>query len=152
MLRKAVLLLIRVIYFASFRVEIFDVFSRIFKSSSFFGQKFGSPKSHDELLIFGHKYSFRSPYRMDASYNSLTLNSSCIDDGDGCWRPNVLVTSLRCWWPIQYIVKVTNIMILPPTSQISHRHKITNITISPTSLSPNPELIPQSISFFKAWQ
>ena len=24
-----------------------------------------------------------------------------IDVGDGCWRPNVLVTSLRCWWPIQ---------------------------------------------------
>ena len=20
-----------------------------------------------------------------------------IDVGDGCWRPNVLVTSLRCW-------------------------------------------------------
>ena len=20
--------------------------------------------------------------------------------GDGCWRQNVLVTSLRCWWPI----------------------------------------------------
>ena len=26
-----------------------------------------------------------------------------IDVGDGCWRPNVLVTSLRCWWPIQDI-------------------------------------------------
>ena len=24
-----------------------------------------------------------------------------IDVGDGCWRPNVLVTSLRCWCPIQ---------------------------------------------------
>ena len=23
-----------------------------------------------------------------------------IDVGDGCWRRNVLVTSLRCWWPI----------------------------------------------------
>ena len=20
-----------------------------------------------------------------------------IDDGDGCWRPNVLVTTMRCW-------------------------------------------------------
>jgi len=27
-------------------------------------------------------------------------------------------------------------MILPPTSQISHHHKVTNITMSPTSLSP----------------
>ena len=27
-------------------------------------------------------------------------------------------------------------MILPPTSQISRHHKVTNITMSPTSLSP----------------
>ena len=27
-------------------------------------------------------------------------------------------------------------MILPPTSEISHQHKVTNITMSPTSLSP----------------
>ena len=46
-----------------------------------------------------------------------------IDVGDGCWRPNVLVTSLTCW------------MILPPTYQISHHHKVTNVTMSPTSLS-----------------
>ena len=32
--------------------------------------------------------------------------------------------------------KVANIMILPPTSEISHHHKVTNITMSPTSLSP----------------
>ena len=29
-------------------------------------------------------------------------------------------------------------MILPPTSQTSHHHKVTNITMSPTSLSPTP--------------
>ena len=29
-------------------------------------------------------------------------------------------------------------MIMPPTSQISHHHKVTNITMSPTSLSPTP--------------
>ena len=28
-------------------------------------------------------------------------------------------------------------MILPSTSRISHHHKVTNITMSPTSLSPN---------------
>ena len=67
-----------------------------------------------------------------------------INVGDGCWRPNVLVSSLRCWWPIQYIMKITiitkqvaNIMILPPTSENSHHHKVTNITMSPTSLSPS---------------
>ena len=27
-------------------------------------------------------------------------------------------------------------MILSPTSEISHHHKVTNITVSPTSLSP----------------
>ena len=27
-------------------------------------------------------------------------------------------------------------MILPPTSEISHHHKVTNTTMSPTSLSP----------------
>ena len=32
--------------------------------------------------------------------------------------------------------KVTNIMIPPPIFQISHHHKVTNITMSPTSLSP----------------
>ena len=26
-----------------------------------------------------------------------------IDVSDGCWRPNMLVTSLRCWWPIQNV-------------------------------------------------
>ena len=28
--------------------------------------------------------------------------------------------------------------MLPPTSDISHHHKVTNITMSPTSLSPGP--------------
>ena len=31
--------------------------------------------------------------------NHIVTLSICgyIDVGDGCWRPNVLVTSLRCW-------------------------------------------------------
>ena len=32
--------------------------------------------------------------------------------------------------------KVSNMMILPPKSEISHHHKVTYITMSPTSLSP----------------
>ena len=77
------------------------------------------------------------------------LSVDYIDVGDGCWRPNVLVTSLRYWWPIQDVgdqfnalgkspktKKVANIMILPPTSEISRHHNITKITMSPTSLSP----------------
>jgi len=75
-------------------------------------------------------------------FNSWTRTTGgYIDVGDGYWIPNVLVKSLRCWWPIQYIEKIINIlkkvanrMILPPTSQISHQHKVTNIMMSPTSL------------------
>ena len=39
---------------------------------------------------------------------------------------SMLVTDSACWWPIQYIGKITNVMILPPTSEISHHHKVTN--------------------------
>ena len=41
---------------------------------------------------------------MDDSHEDLNIarmqsmtHSGYIDVGDGCWRPNVLVTSLRCW-------------------------------------------------------
>ena len=74
-----------------------------------------------------------------------------IDVGDGCWRPNVLVASLRCWWPIQDVgdrfntlrkspttKKVANITILSPTSWIGHHHKTTNVTLLSTSLSQSP--------------
>ena len=30
----------------------------------------------------------------------ITRLEGYIDVGDGCWTRNVLVTSLRCWWPI----------------------------------------------------
>ena len=38
-----------------------------------------------------------------------------IDVGDGCWRPNVLVTSLRCWWPIQNVGDRFNTLRKSPT-------------------------------------
>ena len=38
-------------------------------------------------------------------------------------------------------------MILSPTSQIGYHHKITNITLSPTSLTPNMKLEIYSDSF-----
>ena len=56
----------------------------------------------------------------------------------------MLVIDSGCFWPIWHIGKITNItkqvadiMILPPASQISHHHKVTNIAMSPTSLSPS---------------
>lgn len=39
-----------------------------------------------------------------------------VDVGDGGWRRNVVMTILRCWWPIYKIEKVTNTIILPTTS------------------------------------
>jgi len=50
------------------------------------------------------------------------ITNGDIDVGDGCWRQHLLVTSLRCWWPIWYIEK-------------SHQHNDSATTIikSPTS-------------------
>jgi len=83
------------------------------------------------------------------------IKTGDIDVGDRCWRSNVLVTSLRCCLPIYYIEKVTNIskkvdniMILSQTSQISHLHKVTNITMSPKSLSSIQHLGTQFFSAF----
>ena len=65
------------------------------------------------------------------------------------WQVWDVVTDSKCCRPILYIEKITNItiksrqhndsatniMILSPTSKISHHHKVTNITMSP--ISPN---------------
>ena len=42
-------------------------------------------------------------------------------------------------------------MILPPTSEISHHHKVTNITMSPTSLSTFWFPIKRYINSVKSW-
>jgi len=61
------------------------------------------------------------------------LETKCVDD-----KFVMLVTDLIYIEKISNITqKLTNIMILPPTSEISHHHKVTNITMSPTSLSPS---------------
>ena len=66
------------------------------------------------------------------------LETKCVGD-----KFEMLVTDSGCRWPIKYIekitnitIKVSNILILPPTSAISHYHKVANISMSPTSLSP----------------
>ena len=76
------------------------------------------------------------------------------------WVTSMLVTDVgdqMCWWQVwdvgdrfrMFVIdlihnektnitkKVANIMILPPTSENSHHHKVINITMSPTSLPPN---------------
>ena len=58
------------------------------------------------------------------------MAASYIDDGDGCWRQNVLATSLRYWWRSgrfrhQHSLSskyVTNIEILSPTPKNCHQH------------------------------
>ena len=64
-----------------------------------------------------------------------------MDLGDECCRPNVLVTSLRCLWPIKYMDESRHhnnsaINIPNQSPSYTHDHKVTNITMSPTSLSP----------------
>ena len=49
---------------------------------------------------------------LDMSFSAL--ESSKI--GDRCWRGFMLVTTLRCWWLVLYISKVTYVMILSPTN------------------------------------
>ena len=53
---------------------------------------------------------------------TLMLVTVCIDD-------KLEMIDLKCWWPINY-----NIIILSPTSEIDHRHKVINIKLSTTSL------------------
>ena len=85
--------------------------------------------------------------KFEISHRIVDLNCPLgyIAVGDGCWWLNVLMTRLRCWWPVQDVSdrfntlrksptkKVEksrhNIMIMPPTSKISHHHKVTNITV-----------------------
>ena len=58
------------------------------------------------------------------------------DDGVGN-KFEMLVTDSGYIEKINNITKeVVNIKILPSTSEISHHHKVTNITMTPTSLSP----------------
>jgi len=60
------------------------------------------------------------------------METKCVGD-----KFEMLVTDSGWWWPIKYIKeifniteKVVNIMIPPPTSQISHHHNdVINITV-----------------------
>ena len=56
------------------------------------------------------------------------FETKCVGD-----KFEMLVTDIRKITNITS--KVANMMILPPTSQIGHHHKVTNIAMSPTSLS-----------------
>ena len=75
--------------------------------------------------------------------NKIHLSTTSMFRSDGYI---VLVTDggdQMCWlqvWDVdgrfRMLKNVTNIMILPPTTQISHHQRVFNIMMSPTSLSP----------------
>ena len=74
------------------------------------------------------------------------LETKCVGD-----KFEMLVTDSGCWRSILYIEKftnitkkVTNMMIRPPKSPIGPHHEVTNIPMSPTSLS-------QSCSLLEEW-
>ena len=67
-----------------------------------------------------------------------------IDVGNGWWRPNVLMTSLRCWWPIQDVDDRFNSRENHQNNEKSRRHNDSacqnlpsTCEMSPTSLSPS---------------
>ena len=64
-------------------------------------------------------------------YYILNVLKGHLDVGDRCLRSNVL-----CLENHQYNENVASIRIRIPKSQMGHHHKVTNITVSSTSLSP----------------
>ena len=69
-----------------------------------------------------------------------TLETTYFDDKfemtDLTEMTSTEMTDLIHWKKQLHDKKVANIMILSPTFQISHHHKVTNRAMSPTSLSP----------------
>ena len=61
-----------------------------------------------------------SLFRFHLIWSNISHTKGYIDVGDGCWRPNVLMTRFGCWW-----------QVTSPTSRVRHQHQIavTNITI-----------------------
>ena len=60
---------------------------------------------------------------MEKMFTNLKTFQGKINVDDGCWKRNVLVTTIRCWWSISAIFILpsgTNIDKMPPT--LSHQH------------------------------
>ena len=54
----------------------------------------------DKIMRFGHT-TIKQDCNLIGALKLLTIDfKGNIDVGDKCWRPNVLVTSLRCWLSI----------------------------------------------------
>ena len=99
---------------------------------------------------------FSTPSRLRKKifpFFSLMLVTNVGDET--CWRRNMLVTTLRCWWPIYNIEKVnnmtkkvTNIMILSPTHHCSREnlHCIWSWDVEGDRAFPNRHLLTDLVS------
>ena len=53
----------------------------------------------DQVLLFEDQDLIAEEYAEIQERKMILgeIENGYIDVGDGCWRPNMLVTSLRCW-------------------------------------------------------
>ena len=86
------------------------------------------------ILILGYEFMFVTMIEWLHRCCWRMLVTKCVSG-----KFEMLVTDSGCWCLNYYIEKITNItnkvaniMILPPTSEISHHHKVTKITMSST--------------------
>jgi len=90
-------------------------------------------------------HSQHSLQRIQTNYSQIDLKilrkNDYIDVVDGCWRGNVLVTTMRYWWRFWQFWSPTSTIVLhlrrAPTFKICYQHPqiLTNLK-SLTSLSP----------------
>ena len=108
--------------------------------------------SHFRVLFqwysyYSWKHSSFSNWNSHRRIQNFSSQRGDIDVSDGCWRQNVFVTSLRCWWLIQDVGDWFKMLVTDLIHWKNHQHneksrqhddhhKITNISLSLTSLSP----------------
>ena len=75
-----------------------------------------------KLTFNDSKYAFQSKSTFELLRAALCFKlfshwflKGYIDVGDGCWRRNVLVTTVRCWFPIQDVSDRFNTWKKSPT-------------------------------------
>ena len=75
-----------------------------------------------------------NPVSKSVSYHNQKRATSMLVTVYVSHNFEILVNDWTCWWPILYIEKVTNIMILSPTSNCDsyncHHRKVTNMSLA----------------------
>ena len=67
-------------------------------------------------------YSVVVEVRLESTSRYLDLDKGYIDVGDGCWRRNVLVTNIRCWWQLWSFSSPTS--LYPLTTDFYERFEV----------------------------